>query len=298
MHHNKTNQLSCSTTKYPTTKLFCKIKSALFPKGRGNIAVVNLSGIIGKGGKMEQGINIENVEPLLEKAFDTKKLKAVAININSPGGSPVQSELIYQRIKELSVENKIPVFTFAQDVAASGGYFILCAGDEMFAHSASIVGSIGVISAGFGFEELIKKIGVERRIYAEGKNKAVLDPFSPENPESIQILKSAQKDVYESFKNLVRERRKDQLKKSDEELFNGAFWSGKTAVDIGLVDAVSDMRSTMKTKFGDKIKFINIEPKKKGFIKELLSSKFGRLNLASDLIDKIEERGIWSKFGL
>ncbi len=288
MNCKKYSQSDCLFTKFK--RFFCKKPN--------NIAVVNLCGVIGKGGKLEQGINIDNVGPLLEKAFETKSLKAVAINVNSPGGSPVQSELIFNRIIELSKEKKIPVFTFAQDVAASGGYFILLAGDEIFAHNSSIIGSIGVISAGFGFEELIKKIGVQRRIYAQGKNKAVLDPFSPESEENIQILKAAQKDVFESFKDLVRSRRSDKLKKSDDELFNGAFWSGKTACDLGLVDAISDMRSTMKSKFGDKIKFVNIEPKKKGFIKELLSSKFENIGsgFANSLIEKIEEKGIWSRF--
>jgi signal peptide peptidase SppA len=284
---NCTKPNNCPITKLKN--LICK-KSA-------NIAVVNLSGVIGKGGKIDQGINIENVNLLLEKAFETKNLKAVAINVNSPGGSPVQSELIYTRIKELSAEKKIPVFTFAQDVAASGGYFILLAGDELFAHNASIIGSIGVISAGFGFEDLIKKIGVERRIYAQGKNKAVLDPFSPENLESIEILKSAQRDVFESFKDLVRQNRQEKLKESDDFLFNGAFWSGKKAAELGLVDAIGDMRNVMKNKFGDKIKFINIEPKKKGFIKELLASSFG-VNFADSLIKKIEEKSFWNRFGL
>ncbi|MFT5702981.1 MAG: signal peptide peptidase SppA [Rickettsiales bacterium] len=277
--------------------IFTKLKKICCKKAQ-NIAVVNLSGVIGKGSKMESGVNIDNVSPILEKAFDTKKLKAVAINVNSPGGSPVQSELIFNRIRELSLEKKIPVYTFAQDVAASGGYFILLAGDEIFAHNASIVGSIGVISAGFGFEDLIKKIGVERRIYAQGKNKAVLDPFSPENSESIDILKAAQKDVYESFKDLVRENRKDKLKRSDDELFNGAFWSGKTALEFGLIDGISDARSKMKEKYGDKVKFINIETKKKGLIKELLSGKVSNIgsNFANSLIEKIEEKGIWSRF--
>jgi signal peptide peptidase SppA len=290
----KKNKMNC-----PLTKTITKLKNLICKKST-NIAVVNLHGVIGKGGKLEQGINIENVNPILEKAFETKGAKAVAINVNSPGGSPVQSELIYTRIKELSAEKKIPVFTFAQDVAASGGYFILLAGEEIFAHNASIVGSIGVISAGFGFEDLIKKIGVERRIYAQGKNKAVLDPFSPENPESIEILKSAQRDVFESFKDLVRQNRREKLKESDDYLFNGAFWSGKKAVELGLVDAIGDMRNVMKNKFGDKVKFINIEPKKKGFIKELLASKFGEFNsnLAGNLVDKIEEKGIWARFGL
>ena len=280
----------------PNNCLFTKLKNLICKKPT-NIAVVNLSGVIGKGGKIDQGINIENVNPILEKAFETKGVKAVAINVNSPGGSPVQSELIYNRIKELSVEKKIPVFTFAQDVAASGGYFILLAGQEIFAHNASIVGSIGVISAGFGFEDLIKKIGVERRIYAQGKNKAVLDPFSPENPESVEILKSAQKDVFESFKDLVRQNRQDKLKESDDFLFNGAFWSGKKAAELGLVDAIGDIRNVMKNKFGEKVKFVNIEPKKKGFIKELLASSFDN-NLADNLIEKIEEKSFWSRFGL
>jgi ClpP class serine protease len=167
--------------------------------------------------------------------------------------------------------------------------------DEIFAHNASIVGSIGVISAGFGFEDLIKKAGIERRIYAQGKNKAVLDPFSEEKEDNIQILKSAQKDVFESFKDLVKARRANKLQESDDILFNGAFWSGKKAAELGLIDKVSDIRSAMKSKFGDKIKFVNFEPKKKGMLKELLSSK----ECFSDiLINKIEERGILSRFGL
>ena len=281
----------------PITKCCVWFKKLCCNKA-GNIAVVNLSGIIGKGGKVEQGINIENTNPLLEKAFTTKNIKAVAINVNSPGGSPVQSELIYRRIRELSSEKKIPVFTFAQDVAASGGYFILLAGDEIFAHNASIIGSIGVISAGFGFEELIKKIGVQRRIYAEGKNKAVLDPFSPENPETIEILKSAQRDVFESFKDLVKQSRKDKLKESEDFLFNGAFWSGKKAAELGLIDAIGDLRLVIKNKFGNKVKFINIEPKKKGLVKELLANKVEQFNfnLVEDLVDKIEEKSIWGRF--
>lgn len=270
-----------------------KLKN-LFCKKSNNIVVVNLQGVIGKASKIDHGINIENVNPLLEKAFESKA-KAVAINVNSPGGSPVQSELIFLRIRELSEKNKIPVFTFAQDVAASGGYFILLAGDELFVHTSSIIGSIGVISSGFGFQDLIKKIGVERRIYAEGKNKAVLDPFSPEKEENIQILKSVQKDIFESFKDLVKSRRKDKLKESDDYLFNGAFWSGKKAVELGLVDAVGDIRSIIKNKFGEKIKFVNIEPKKKGMLKELLASK---IDFIDSLVNKIEEKILGNKFGL
>lgn len=284
-----------------SNKKFCLSKLIKCPFGsKNNIAVVNLSGVIGKVGKFEQGINIDNVDLILEKAFATKNLKAVAINVNSPGGSPVQSELIYQRIKELSLEKKIPVFTFAQDIAASGGYFLLCAGEEIFAHHASIIGSIGVISAGFGFEEAIKKIGVNRRIYAEGKNKAVLDPFSKEDQESIAILKNAQKDVFESFKNIVRENRKNKLKRDEEELFNGAFWAGKTAVEIGLVDEIGSMRNIMKKKFGDKIKFINIEPKKKGILRDFILQRTSSFNsdLIENLFKKVGERIFFNRFGL
>ncbi len=281
--------------------LITKLKNLFSNKKKGgNIAVVNLSGVIGQVGKFDKGLNINNVNPLLEKAFATKKLKAVAINVNSPGGSPVQSGLIHDRIKELSLEKKIPVFTFALDVAASGGYFILCSGKEIFAYNSSIVGSIGVISAGFGFEELIKKIGVSRRVYAQGKNKSVLDPFRKEDKDSIKILNAAQKDVHESFKTIVRKSRGKKLKKSEDFLFNGAFWSGETAQKHGLVDKIGDMRSILKEKYGSKIKFVIIEPKKKGIIKELLSQKisFFNSNLADNLINKIEEKNTFNKFGL
>lgn len=280
------------------TKLAKKTLKKLREKNK--IAVVNLNGVIGQVGKFEKGLNIQNVNPLLEKAFESKKLKAVAINVNSPGGSPVQSELIHDRIKELSKKHKIPAFTFAGDVAASGGYFILCAGQEMFAHNASIIGSIGVISAGFGFEELINKIGVTRRVYAQGKNKSVLDPFQKEDPASIKILKDAQKDVHESFKEIVRNARGKKLQKSEDFLFNGAFWSGQSALKHGLIDKIGDMRTILKAKYGDKIEFIDIEPKKKGFIKEILSQKVNLFNsnLADNLVNKIAEKGIFNKFGL
>ncbi len=255
------------------------------------VACVNLQGVIGKDSKIESGLNIANVEPLIKRAFEMKKVKAVAINVNSPGGSPVQSELIYNFIREQSAEKKIPVYTFAQDVAASGGYFLLLAGDEIYAHNSSIIGSIGVIFSSFGFVDLIKKIGVDRRIYTEGKNKAILDPFLPEDPQNIEILKEAQRDIFESFKELVSSRRAGKLKESEDKLFTGAFWSGKRAVDLGLVDAVADMRSKMKEKFGNDVEIIHVSVKK-GFIKSLLSEKF------SELLFKFEERVVFAKFGL
>lgn len=255
------------------------------------VACVNLSGVIGKDSKLESGLNLQNVEALIKRAFEIKKVQAVAINVNSPGGSPVQSELIYNFIREQSAKTKIPVYTFAQDVAASGGYFLLLSGDEIYAHNSSIVGSIGVIFSSFGFVDLIKKIGVDRRVYTEGKNKAILDPFLPEDESNIAILKEAQRDIFESFTDLVKSRRQGKLKESEDKIFTGAFWSGKRAYELGLVDAICDMRSKMKEKFGDDVEIVHISTKK-GFIKSLISEKF------SEILFKIEEKISFNRFGL
>lgn len=282
---------NCPKPNCPITKI---VKKILRCKSAPIVACVNLHGVIGKDSKIESGLNIQNIEPLLKRAFSIKNAKAVALNINSPGGSPVQSELIYNYIRELSLEKKIPVYTFAQDVAASGGYWLLLSGDEVYAHNSSIVGSIGVIFSGFGFVELIKKIGVDRRIYAEGKNKAILDPFLPEENENVEILKDAQRDVFESFKDLVKSRRGEKLKESEEKLFTGAFWSGKKSVELGLVDGIADMRSKMKEKFGNKVEIVQISTKK-GFLKSLFSEKS---DFAQSLLFKIEEKLSFNKFGL
>lgn len=270
--------------------MFCKLKK-IFKNKTPIVACVNLQGVIGKDGKINSGINIDNVAPLLKRAFEMKKIKAVALNINSPGGSPVQSELIYKYIRELSAEKKIPVYTFAQDLAASGGYYLLLSGDEIYAHNSSIIGSIGVIFSGFGFVNLINKIGVERRVYTEGKNKAILDPFMPEEQENIEILKDAQRDVYESFKDLVKQVRGPKLQQ-EETLFTGAFWSGKKAQELGLIDGVSDMRSKMQEKFGPKVEFTYITSKK-SLLKSFFSEK-----LLDGIFYKLEERVAFNKFGL
>ncbi len=286
-------------------KIFRKIL-AKFKTPNPKVAHINLSGVIGSGSKFEKGLNFENVLPLLESAFKTENLKAVAISINSPGGSPVQSELIYNAIREFCEEKKIPVYTFAQDVAASGGYWLLLAGDEIYAHNSSIIGSIGVVFSGFGFVDAIKKIGVERRVYTEGKNKAILDPFLPEEKENIVILKEAQKDIFENFKELVLSRRIGFLKNENgeilqendeflnERIFTGAFWSGKSALKFGLIDEICDLRKKMKEKFGNKVEIINIEAKK-GFLKSLFSSR--KEDFATNLINQIEEKINFSKFG-
>jgi signal peptide peptidase SppA len=286
--------------KCPAASFLCSLSKKVFgDKNTPIIACLNLHGVIGKDGKLSSGINIDNIAPLLKKAFETKNAKAVALNINSPGGSPVQSELIYNYIRELSEEKKIPVYTFAQDVAASGGYWLLLSGDEIYAHNSSIVGSIGVIFSSFGFVELIKKIGVSRRVYTEGKNKAILDPFLPEDDDNIKILKEAQNDVFQGFKEIVKLRRGEKLKESDENLFTGAFWSGRKALELGLVDGICDMRKKMKEKFGDKTKFTIITTKK-GLIKSFLSEKLEN-NFESNIesaLNKVEERIEFNKFGI
>ncbi len=283
---NNCQKANCLITKFLKKIFRCKSEPI--------VACITLQGVIGKDSKLASGLNFDNISPLLKRAFETKKTQAVALTINSPGGSPVQSELIYNYIRELSLEKKIPVYTFAQDVAASGGYWLLLAGDEIYAHNSSIVGSIGVIFSGFGFVDLIKKIGIDRRVYAEGKNKAILDPFLPEEGENIEILKDAQRDIFEGFKALVTSRRGDKLKESEEKLFTGAFWSGKKSVELGLIDEISDLRSKMKEKFGAKVELVQINAKK-GLLKSFFSEKSPTIE---SLFTKLEERISFNKFGL
>lgn len=264
-------------------------------KSKPKVAVLKLSGIIGEGGSFKKGLNIDSVNDDIEKAFDVKKAKAVALVINSPGGSPVQSELISKRIRELSAEKKIPVYSFAEDVAASGGYWLLCAGDEMYATHSSLVGSIGVISAGFGFVDAIKKLGIERRVYHQGDNKSILDPFQKQKPADVEILMNAQKDVHEAFKEMVKDRRGSKIKKRDEpKLFSGEFWTGKTAADLGLIDAIGDVRSVMKEKFGNDIEFVKIS-KPKGWLQKKMSACSE--DIASSVVKVAHENIMWSKFG-
>ncbi|MFM2200061.1 MAG: putative protease sohB [Pseudomonadota bacterium] len=279
-------------------KIFSKpkkiIKKILRTKEKKYVSVLNMHGVIGKDSKFESGINFQNLEPLIKKAFDQENLKAIALCINSPGGSPVQSELIYNYLRELSIAKKIPIYSFAQDVAASGGYWLLSAGDEIYAHNSSIIGSIGVIFSSFGFVDLIKKIGIDRRVYTEGKNKAILDPFLPEQQENIAILKAVQKDIFENFVSLVKERRLNKLNSADDQLFNGAFWSGKQALELGLIDGIADFRSKMQEKYGHDVEFIKISSKK-SFLKNLFSEK---TNLVEKFFDNLEEKISFNKFGL
>jgi signal peptide peptidase SppA len=257
---------------------------------------VRLTGVIGSAGRFKQGIDLAGQRNIIKKAFSFKKIKHVAISINSPGGSPVQSHLIYSYIRELADKKKIKVLIFAEDVAASGGYLISCAGDEIYANSSSIIGSIGVISASFGFKDLIKKIGVERRVYTAGKNKSTLDPFVEEKEEDVSRLKSIQLELHADFIKVVETSRGSKLKEPEKNnIFTGEFWTGKAALGLGLIDGIGNADQVLKEKFGDKVIIKNLE-KQKGFIARKLSSS--AQNPIDSLANIIEEKTMWQKFGL
>ena len=254
---------------------------------------VRLTGIIGSAGKFKQGMELANQRDILKKAFSVKKISCVAISINSPGGSPVQSHLIYSYIRQLAEKHKVKVIIFAEDVAASGGYFIACAGDEIYANSSSIIGSIGVIYSSFGFTELIKKVGVERRVHTAGKNKSTLDPFMEEKPEDIERLKKIQLDLHKDFINVVEESRGVKLNKNDVELFSGEFWSGSKAKELGLVDGIGDANEVLRNKYGDDVVIKKFE-KSKSWLSKKLSSSTDQIDQFANIV---EERSIWQRYG-
>ena len=273
------------------------------------VPVVRLQGVImaGASGPFRQSISLSSVAPLLERAFAMKDAPAVAISINSPGGSPVQSRLVFQRIRDLAEEKKKHVIVACEDVAASGGYMIACAGDEIVADPSTVVGSIGVVSGGFGFVELIKKIGVERRVHTAGQNKATLDPFRPERPEDVEHLKTLQLDVHKTFIDLVKSRRGAKL--SDHpDLFTGLFWSGTRGLDLGLVDRIGDLRTVLRSHYGEKVR-LQVIGQKRGLFglrggagaSQLLGgvdvTDIGS-SLASGLVDAAEQRALWARYGL
>ena len=257
---------------------------------------MRLTGIIGSAGRFKQGMELANQRDILKKAFSTKKISHVAISINSPGGSPVQSHLIYSYIRELAEKKKVKVIVFAEDVAASGGYFIACAGDEIFANSSSIIGSIGVISASFGFKDLIQKIGVERRVYTAGKNKSTLDPFVDAKEEDVKRLKNIQLELHADFIKVVENSRGSKLKDVEKNnIFTGEFWTGKTALKLGLIDGLGNADQVLKKKFGDKVVIKTFE-KRKGFLAKKLSSSIS--DPLEKIINILEEKSMWQKFGL
>jgi len=259
------------------------------------VSHIRLTGVIGNIGKFRQGIEYSGQEDIIKKAFSVKKAIAVAITINSPGGSPVQSHLIYKFIREQAKKNKKKVIIFTEDVAASGGYLIACSGDEIYANSSSIIGSIGVISASFGFKNLIEKIGVQRRVYTAGKNKSTLDPFLDEKEEDINRLKNIQLELHQDFIDVVEESRGSKLNKnSGIELFSGEFWTGKKAKELGLIDGLGNSDQILREKFGEEVE-IKKFGKPKGWLAKKLSSSQDH---ADKLISILEERSIWQRYGL
>jgi signal peptide peptidase SppA len=266
------------------------------------VAILPLYGVIAPGGGKLRGeqINLANHAEQIEAAFKTKGLTAVALPINSPGGSPVQSSLVFDRIRQLADEKEVPVYAFAEDVMASGGYWLGLCADEIYVNRNSVVGSIGVVSAGFGFPALMEKLGVDRRLYSAGDNKVKLDPFSPEKDEDITWLKSIQGDIHDSFKELVKTRRGERLKKrKDKELFSGDVWTGQKAVDLGLVDGIGDLRSFMREKYGEEVRFKRFEGRQ-GFLQRKLG--LGSQSIGEDavnaLVAKVRDQAAWGRFGL
>lgn len=273
--------------------------ASIFGDSKEVVAVLRLSGVIGKVSTVQSGLTLESLNELIEKAFKIKKLKALCLIINSPGGSPVQSELIAKRIRTLAKEHKIKIYSFIEDMAVSGGYWLACAGDQIYALHSSIIGSIGVVSSGFGFHEAINKLGIERRVYTEGKNKSVLDPFRPIKKEDLKIIKDLQKHVYEHFVDYVKTRRVGKLTQQDDILFNGEFWAGRTALDYGLIDDLGDMYSIMNAKFGDNIKFQYLCAKHPWIKRKLgMASKILTDNFADSLINAVENKIINDKFDI
>lgn len=279
---------------------------ARFRPGTAVVPVVRLSGVIGAVTPLRPGLTLAGVAKVLERAFSYRHAKAVALVINSPGGSPVQSRQIYLRIKQLAAEKNLPVLVFVEDVAASGGYMIACAGDEIICDPSSILGSIGVVGGSFGFQEAIRRLGIERRLYTSGEHKAMLDPFLPENPDDVARLKAIQREIHQIFIALVKDSRGGRLKGADDTLFTGEYWAGDSAVALGLADSIGDLRSTLRARYGEKV-LTPVIAQPTGLLSGLLGRKSpgaGQLlalesmaGLPDELISAVETRAIWAKFG-
>ena len=267
------------------------------------VPVVRLAGVIGFSTPLKPGLTLASVARPLERAFKMRHARAVALLINSPGGSPVQSHLIYRRIRQLAAEHSRPVIVFAEDVAASGGYMIACAGDEIICDPSSLLGSIGVIGSSFGFVGLMEKLGVQRRVYTAGEHKAMLDPFLPENPEDIERLKAVQREIHDGFIELVKQSRGARLKGPEKTLFSGEYWSGPKAIELGLADAIGDLRSTLRARFGDDVVTPLVSPQRGWFGRVQpgvgqLDALWRRADLAEEIISALEARALWSRYGL
>jgi len=264
------------------------------------VPVIRLSGVIGGPGLRGTGLSLHGLDAALERAFRVRGAKAVALAINSPGGSPVQSALIAQRIRALAGEKKLPVLAFIEDVGASGGYWLALAADEIFADPSSIVGSIGVVHASFGFTDAIARLGVERRVFTAGRKKVLLDPFRPPDPDDVQRLTTILHEIHDGFKAMVRERRGTRLKAGDEELFEGQIWTGRSALEVGLIDGLGELHGVLKTRFGDKVKLPQVSAARPWWQRRL---RLGRepmdaRTLTDGVLAALEERLLWSRYGL
>jgi signal peptide peptidase SppA len=272
------------------------------------VPVVRLSGVIGFSTPLKPGVTVAGMARPLERAFNMRNARAVALVVNSPGGSPVQSHLIYRRIRQLAEEKKLPVIAFVEDVGASGGYMVACAADEIICDVSSILGSIGVVGGSFGFPKLMERLGIERRLYTAGEHKATLDPFLPENPDDVERLKALQQEIHQGFIELVKQSRGVRLKGPEKTLFSGEYWSGIKAIELGLADGIGDLRSTLRARFGDKVMtpLIAAERNLLGRVRPGIElhgpGGFDPLShgaeLAGGIISALEARVLWARFGL
>ncbi|MGE0565280.1 MAG: S49 family peptidase [Pseudolabrys sp.] len=266
------------------------------------VPVVRLAGVIGAGVPLRPGLTLASVARSLDKAFAVRGARAVALLINSPGGSPAQSHLIYRRVRQLAEEKHLPVIAVVEDVAASGGYMIACAADDIVCDTFSIVGSIGVVGGSFGFVKLMDKVGVERRLYTSGDRKVMLDPFLPEKPDDVKRLKAIQKTMHDGFIALVKERRAGKLNGTDKTLFSGEFWTAPAAREHGLIDAIGDVRGYLRERYGDKVRTPLIEVGRGLFGRRFpgvgrIEEAFGGSNLGDELVSSVEARAWWSRYG-
>ena len=284
---------------------FAPVTPRRFRPGFVVVPVVRLAGIIGFTTPLRPGLTLSSVARSLERAFSWPRAKAVALVINSPGGSAVQSHLVYQRIRQLAEENARPVIAFVEDVAASGGYMIACAADEIVCDASSILGSIGVVGGTFGFNRLIEKLGIERRIYTAGERKVMLDPFLPEKPGEVEHLKAIQHEIHRSFIALVKSRRGAALVGADETLFSGEYWTGQRSIELGLADRIGDLRSSLRERFGDKVATPLVSAERGLFGRRIpgvgataLGQLWGGAGFADEVLSAIEARALWARYGL
>lgn len=268
------------------------------------VPVLRFNGPIGLATPLRPGISLATTVDAMHRAFKLSKLPSVAVIINSPGGSPVQSSLIFKRLRQLADENKKKIYVFCEDVAASGGYYLAMAGDEIYADACSIVGSIGAISGGFGFVEAIEKLGIERRIYTSGTAKSQLDAFKPEKPEDIARLTSILESIHDTFIGVVKDRRSEKIAAHDSDVFSGAFWSAPMALEMGLIDGITDVRTKMQELHGPKVR-LRAVPMSRGGLLGLLrrpymsaETSLPAIPLADDLLSTAEARALWSRYGL